>query len=165
MKKVLSLAATVSMCSYAMAENAALPDIPFYDHTLSIEERLDDITARLTPEEKGHMITLWNKGVPRYGLKAFMPGEALHGLASPRNNAATVFPQSIGMAATFDPEAMKRMGDAVSDEARAQYHNGPVISRGQRGPLTFWSRSSILPVTRAGDEPRKLTVKTLLLMA
>ncbi|AMO58673.1 glycoside hydrolase family 3 C-terminal domain-containing protein [Endozoicomonas montiporae] len=149
LKTILSLAVSVSVSSAVIAEDVIRPDIPFYDHTLPIEERLDDITARLTPEEKGHMITLWNPGVPRYGMKAYMPGEALHGLASPRNNAATVFPQSIGLAATWDPEAMKRMGDAVSDEARAQYHNGPVISRGQRGPLTFWS-----PVINIARDPR-----------
>ena len=148
-QKALAFAISVSMCSTAIAEDVIRPDVPFYDHTLSIEERLDDITSRLTPEEKGHMITLWNPGVPRYGMKAYMPGEALHGLASPRANAATVFPQSIGIAATWDPEAMKRMGDAVSDEARAQYHNGPVISRGQRGPLTFWS-----PVINIARDPR-----------
>ena len=140
---------TLAMClphAMAMAER---PDIPFFDHTLSIEERLDDISSRLTDTEKGHMISLRSKGVPRLGLKAFMPGEALHGLAAPRHNPSTVFPQSIGLAATWDPAAIKQMGDAVSDEARAQYHNGPIIRDGVRGPLTFWS-----PVVNIARDPR-----------
>ncbi len=134
------------------AENAK-PNIPFFDHRLSTEERIDDLESRLTPSEKGHMITLWNKGVPRLGLKSFMPGEALHGLASPKHNPATVFPQSIGLAASWDPTMMKQIGDIVSDEARAQYHNGPRIEkgneRGKRGPLHFWS-----PVVNIARDPR-----------
>ncbi|GJM60808.1 glycoside hydrolase family 3 C-terminal domain-containing protein [Persicobacter diffluens] len=135
------------------AQDFQKPDIPFYNHQLSVEERLDDISNRLTNSEKGHMITLWNKGVPRLGLKSFMPGEALHGLAAPRHNAATVFPQSIGLAASWNPDLMKAIGDAVSDEARAQYHNGPVIKKGnekgKKGPLFFWS-----PVINIGRDPR-----------
>ncbi|SBT11291.1 glycoside hydrolase family 3 C-terminal domain-containing protein [Vibrio celticus] len=150
MKKVLPLCfAVLSTSAHSSPPPNVNKDIPFYDHTLSIEQRLNDISERLTDEEKGHMITLWNKGVPRYGLKSFMPGEALHGLAAPRNNAATVFPQSIGLAATWAPEAVQRMGDAVSDEARAQYHNGPVLKDGKKGPLTFWS-----PVINIARDPR-----------
>ncbi|GAA4902237.1 glycoside hydrolase family 3 C-terminal domain-containing protein [Ferrimonas pelagia] len=141
--------ASTSVLAAMSAEEIAQYDIPFYDHTLDIEDRLNDISQRLTDEEKGHMITLWNKGVPRYGLKSFPPGEALHGLVTPREIPHTVFPQSIGLAATWDPAAMKRMGDAVSDEARAQYHNGPLDNRGQKGPLTFWS-----PVINIARDPR-----------
>ena len=65
--------------------------------------------------------------------------EALHGVA--RNGRATVFPQAIGMAATWDKELIHRVGDAISDEGRAKYHaalrrNG---STGQYQGLTFWS--------------------------
>ncbi|MGF1682742.1 glycoside hydrolase family 3 C-terminal domain-containing protein [Photobacterium minamisatsumaniensis] len=153
--KLKTMAIGASLSAVAMGVNASNQDydnqenIAFFDHMLTIEERLDDISARLTDKEKGNMISLWNEGVPRYGLTSFMPGEALHGLASPRQNAATVFPQSIGLAATWDPEALTRMGDAVSDEARAQYHNGPVIKDGKRGPLTFWS-----PVINIARDPR-----------
>ncbi|MGF1735953.1 glycoside hydrolase family 3 C-terminal domain-containing protein [Photobacterium satsumensis] len=151
--KTIAIGASLSAAAMGVsAENSAENNgeyIAFFDHTLTIEERLDDISARLTDKEKGNMITLWNEGVPRYGLKSFMPGEALHGLASPRKNAATVFPQSIGLAATWQPEALQQMGDAVSDEARAQYHNGPVIRDGKRGPLTFWS-----PVINIARDPR-----------
>ncbi|MGF1792236.1 glycoside hydrolase family 3 C-terminal domain-containing protein [Photobacterium profundum] len=148
--KLKTMAIGVSLSIAAMGVSADSGEyIAFFDHTLTIEERLDDISTRLTDKEKGNMITLWNQGVPRYGLKSFMPGEALHGLAAPRVNAATVFPQSIGLAATWQPEAIKKMGDAVSDEARAQYHNGPVIKDGVRGPLTFWS-----PVINIARDPR-----------
>ncbi|MGR5143040.1 glycoside hydrolase family 3 C-terminal domain-containing protein [Photobacterium sp. DNB23_23_1] len=148
--KLKMMAIGVSLSIAAMGVSADSGEyIAFFDHTLSIEQRLEDISARLTDKEKGNMITLWNEGVPRYGLKSFMPGEALHGLAAPRQNAATVFPQSIGLAATWAPDAIKQMGDAVSDEARAQYHNGPVIRDGKRGPLTFWS-----PVINIARDPR-----------
>ncbi|MGF1701936.1 glycoside hydrolase family 3 C-terminal domain-containing protein [Photobacterium makurazakiensis] len=146
--KTMAIGASLSIGAMGVSADSG-EYIAFFDHTLSNEQRLDDISARLTDKEKGNMITLWNEGVPRYGLKSFMPGEALHGLASPRQNAATVFPQSIGLAATWQPDALQRMGDAVSDEARAQYHNGPVIRDGKRGPLTFWS-----PVINIARDPR-----------
>lgn len=80
--KLKMLAVSVSLSAAAMgvsAENNAGNSgeyIAFFDHSLPIEKRLDDISARLTDREKGNMITLWNEGVPRYGLKSFMPGEA-----------------------------------------------------------------------------------------
>ncbi|WP_159064881.1 glycoside hydrolase family 3 C-terminal domain-containing protein [Thaumasiovibrio subtropicus] len=145
-----SMIFSLSVCFATLCHAGHNDDyIAFFDHTLPIEARLDDISERLTDEEKGHMISFWNKGVPRYGLTSFMPGEALHGLSSPRKNPSTVFPQSIGLAAMWDPDAMKRMGDAVSDEARAQYHHGPVIRDGKRGPLMFWS-----PVINIARDPR-----------
>ena len=131
MKKHITLLLVVFFISLnSFAQETKWPDIPFFDTELSIEKRIDDLESRLTPKEKGNMITLWNKGVPRLGLQAFMPGEALHGLASPRHNPSTVFPQSIGLAATWNPNLINKIGDAVSDEARAQYHNGPEIQSG-----------------------------------
>ncbi|GAA4903209.1 glycoside hydrolase family 3 C-terminal domain-containing protein [Ferrimonas pelagia] len=154
MKRSVNLAISLALtptiaCAGMSSEQIAEYPIPFYDHTLPIEERLDDISARLTNREKGLMITQRNEGVPRFGMRSFMPGEALHGLSAPRDNPATVFPQSIGLAAMWDPEAMTRMGDAVSDEARAQYHNGPVLWGGRKGPLGFWS-----PVVNIARDPR-----------
>ena len=138
-----------------IAQNKIDKSLPIYDDTKSFEERIEILVKELSPKEKGHLITLWNKGVPRLGINTFMPGEALHGLASPKHNPSTVFPQSIGLAASWDPDLIREMGDAVSDEARAQFHNGPVIPQrwnkilGQRGPLTFWS-----PVVNMARDPR-----------
>lgn len=137
------------------AQNKVNSSLPIYNENTSFNERIELLVKELTPKEKGHLITLWNKGVPRMGINTFMPGEALHGLAAPRHNPATVFPQSIGLAATWNPELIQQIGNAVSDEARAQFHNGPIIPTrwetpvGQRGPLTFWS-----PVINMARDPR-----------
>jgi beta-glucosidase len=80
------------------------------------------------------------KGVPRLGIPAYnYASEALHGVA--RSGRATVFPQVIGMAATWDRELIQRVASAISDEARAKYHEA-LRRKGftdQYQGLTFWS--------------------------
>lgn len=123
--------------------------IPFWNHELPMEERIDDILGRMTLDEKMSIICFWNEGVPRLGIEALIPGECLHGLAAPRKNKATVFPNGTAMAASWNPDLIRQVGTAVSDEARAQYHHGDVINYGVRGPLTFWS-----PVVNMARDPR-----------
>lgn len=126
-------------------------NIPFWDHTLPMETRLDDMISRMTLAEKRSIIQFNNAGVPRFGIEALVPGECLHGLAFPRVNKSTVFPQAVGMAASWNPELIEQVGVAVSDEARAQYHNGSAVPgyNGVKGPLTFWS-----PVVNMARDPR-----------
>ncbi|GAA4902243.1 hypothetical protein [Ferrimonas pelagia] len=144
------------------AAEIAQYDIPFYDHTLPIEARLDDITARLTPAAKGQMISMRSNGVPRLGLKPFEPGVAQHGLSTPRSNSHTVFPTSIAMGATWDRELILRTGDAISDEIRAQYHNGPEFNKfGQRGPCSCTPRRSTWHAIPAGAGLRRPTARIL----
>ena len=109
------------------------PDIP-------IKERVLDLISRLTLEEKVFMMTSDARGVQRLNIPAYnFWNEALHGVG--RNGRATVFPQAIGMAATWDPALIEKVADAISDEARAKY-NAAVkrsgFSRQYQG-LTFWS--------------------------
>ena len=100
--------------------------------------------------------------IERLGIPAYdWWNEALHGVA--RAGKATVFPQAIGLAATFDNQAVYETFDIVSDEARAKYHD--FQRKGERGGykgLTFWTRTSISTVTRDGDAVWKHTGKTLI---
>jgi beta-glucosidase len=104
------------------------------------EVRVKDLISRLTLEEKVGLMSHPAKGVPRLDIPAYNYwNEALHGVA--RNGRATVFPQAIGMAATWDRDLVKKVASAISDEARAKYHEA--LKRNgytqQYQGLTFWS--------------------------
>ena len=96
-------------------------DYPFRNPDLPLEERIDDLLSRLTPEEKiGQMMNV-TPAIERLGIPTYdWWNEALHGVA--RAGRATVFPQAIAMAATFDDNAVHETFTMVSDEARAKYH-------------------------------------------
>jgi beta-glucosidase len=99
-----------------------------------------DLIERLTLEEKVGLMSHPAKGVPRLNIPAYNYwSEALHGVA--RNGRATVFPQAIGMAATWDRKLIQRVASAIGDEARAKYHEA-LRRKGftdQYQGLTFWS--------------------------
>ena len=94
---------------------------PTYKTTsLSPDERAELLLKELTLEEKVSLMMDGSKPVERLGIKPYnWWNEALHGVA--RAGLATVFPQPIGMAASFSPETVYSVFDAVSDEARANY--------------------------------------------
>lgn len=114
---------------------------PIYlDTNRPIDERVQDLLSRMTIEEKISQMRNAASAIPRLGIPAYdFWSEALHGVA--RNGRATVFPQAIAMAATWDPELVYQVADAIGDEGRAKYHealrkNGEnLIYQG----LTFWS--------------------------
>jgi len=94
---------------------------PYQNPSLSSEERAKDLILRLTLEEKAALMCDQSDAVPRLGIKKFnWWSEALHGYAN--NDNVTVFPEPIGMAASFDDQFVYRVFDAVSDEARAKYN-------------------------------------------
>lgn len=112
---------------------------PYQDTRLTAEQRADDLLQRLTLEEKVALMQNNSPAIPRLGIKPYeWWNEALHGVA--RAGRATVFPQAIGMAASFDDTLLKEVFDAVSDEARAK--NRQFNERGQykryQG-LTMWT--------------------------
>ena len=95
--------------------------LPFQNPNLSSEERADDLISRLTIEEKATLMCDQSDAIPRLGIKKFnWWSEALHGYAN--NDNVTVFPEPIGMAASFDEKLVYKVFDAVSDEARAKYN-------------------------------------------
>jgi beta-glucosidase len=129
----LSLAAPVSK---QRAQNAAFP---FRDPKLPLEQRVDDLVSRMTLEEKISQMQNAAAAIPRLDVPEYeWWNEALHGVA--RAGIATVFPQAIGLAATFDEKMITQVADAASTEARAKHHEfARVGDRGRYKGLTFWS--------------------------
>ncbi|TDW21470.1 glycoside hydrolase family 3 protein [Kribbella kalugense] len=101
----------------------ALSD-PFRDPARPTGERIDDLLARLTPDEKVALLHQHQPPVPRLSLDAFRTGtEALHGVAW--LGPATVFPQAIGLATSWNPDLVRAVGDAVGDEVRVFHQKDP----------------------------------------
>jgi beta-glucosidase len=95
--------------------------LPFQNPNLSSEERARDLISRLTLEEKAKLMCDQSEAIPRLGIKKFnWWSEALHGMANNQN--VTVFPQPIGMAASFNDQLIYKVFNAVSDEFRAKYN-------------------------------------------
>lgn len=95
--------------------------LPYQNSGLSSEERAKDLISRLTLSEKATLMCDISDAIPRLGIKKFnWWSEALHGLAN--NSNVTVFPEPVGMAASFDEELVYRIFNAVSDETRAKYN-------------------------------------------
>jgi len=128
------VSALVVSASFASAQQPA-----YLNTKLSPQERAHDLVGRMTLEEKANQLEDWATSIPRLGIPDYQTwNEALHGVA--RAGYATVFPQAIGMAATWDPAMVHAMGNVISIEARAKYNQA------QREDnhriffgLTFWS--------------------------
>ena len=136
-------------------------DYPFRNPDLPLEERIDDLLSRLTPEEKiGQMMNV-TPAIERLGIPTYdWWNEALHGVA--RAGRATVFPQAIAMAATFDDNAVHETFTMVSDEARAKYTNTrKTRSTTVTKVLLSGPQISISSVTLAGDGVWKPMARTL----
>ncbi len=99
---------------------ADLASAPFRNPALPTEDRVNDLVSRLTLEEKVSQMVHTAAAIPRLGIPQYnWWSEGLHGAA--REGYATVFPQAIGLAATFDPELLKKDADATASEFRAKY--------------------------------------------
>jgi len=120
---------------------------PYQDPNLSLERRAADLVSRMTLEEKILQMQNSAPAIPRLGVPVYnWWNEALHGVATGR---ATVFPESIGLGATWDVDLVHRVADAISTEARAKYHEAlrhdpipevpPGNAPGRVAGLTYWS--------------------------
>jgi beta-glucosidase len=115
------------------------PSAIYLDPAFPIDERVDDLVSRMTIKEKvsqmGNEATAIKRlGIPQYNWW----NEALHGVA--RAGIATVFPQAIGLASTWNPDLIYQMAEVISDEGRAKHHES--ARNGVRDlftGLTFWS--------------------------
>ena len=112
----------------------------YLDPKKPLPERVQDLLSRLTLEEKLGQFIHPVKGIPRLGIPAYnFWSEGLHGVG--RNGRATVFPQVIGMSATWNPDLIKAVASATGDEGRAKFHETlrvkgeTILYQG----LTFWS--------------------------
>ncbi len=105
---------------------------PFRDPRLPIEERVEDLLGRLTLDERVAMLHQFAPAVDRLGLPAFRTGqEALHGVAW--MGRATVFPQAVGLGATWNDALLRRIGEVVGREVRAMRESDPRVG------LNVWS--------------------------
>jgi len=118
MKKIFSFA-MISLFLIGSAFTQEKHSYPFQDPSLSIEKRVNDLVSRLTLEEKVSQMLNATPSIDRLGIPAYdWWNECLHGVARTKFKT-TSYPQAIGMAATFDAEAMKTMGDYTAEEGRA----------------------------------------------
>jgi beta-glucosidase len=134
----LSLMLFLSMTFYYSTAKAQ-QDYPYKKTNLPIDTRVKDLLSRLTLEEKVSLMGYRSKAVPRLKIPAYnWWNEGLHGVA--RAGQATVFPQAIGMAATFNPGLLQEVANVISTEARAKYNLAIQQDRHlMYMGLTFWS--------------------------
>ena len=142
MKSIAFLAALVVAAPVAFSAHAEYDIIPapWRDTRLAPKARAADLVSRMTLEEKAAQLLHFAPAIPRLGVPAYnWWSEGLHGVA--RAGEATVFPQAIGLAATFDTPLMKTAADTISTEFRAKYlaSLGADGSSAQYRGLTVWS--------------------------
>lgn len=124
--------------------------LPYQDPKLTSEERAKDLISRLSLQEKATLMCDQSQAIPRLGIKKFnWWSEALHGLA--QSNDVTVFPEPIGMAASFDEKLVYHAFDAVSDEFRAKYNQS---RRNGEENRAFLSLSAWTPNINIFRDPR-----------
>jgi beta-glucosidase len=124
----------------ATSTTAVAQDLPFRDVSRSAEQRAADLVARLTLAEKAAQLKDSAPGIPRLGIPAYAWwSEGLHGVARAGN--ATVFPQAIGLAATWDAPLVQATADVIATEFRAKYlaTRHPDGSSDRYRGLTIWS--------------------------
>ncbi len=157
MKKHTYLKITMAVAAFAMclcvagrgtrAQDAS--KLPFRDHTLPMEQRIQDLLSRMTLEEKVSLLAETEDAIPRLGIPEYYFGnEALHGVVRP--GKFTVFPMAIALSATWDPDLIFKITTAISDEARGKNNSfDQKMQCRYCGLLTFWS-----PTINMARDPR-----------
>lgn len=138
MNKYIAILVFLLVCTLTEAQEPKTT-FPFNNPNLSVEERVNDLVSRMTLTEKIGQMQHGAPAIERLGIPAYnWWNECLHGVA--RNGIATVFPQAIAMAATWNPNLIFQEADVISTEARAKY--AEAISKNLHGiyqGLNFWS--------------------------
>jgi beta-glucosidase len=120
--KWVSLSKNFFLLFFIVISIHAKAQLPYQNPNLSSEERAKDLIGRLTLKEKASLMLDQSPAIPRLGIKKFnWWSEALHGLAN--NGDVSVFPEPIGMAASFNDSLVHEVFNAVSDEVRAKYND------------------------------------------
>ncbi|MEV6784332.1 glycoside hydrolase family 3 C-terminal domain-containing protein [Streptomyces sp. NPDC051098] len=124
MKRRTVLAATVAATLAGAVAKPAAAAPAASPAAARLSGRVEDLLGKLTLDEKISLLHQWQPEIPRLGMKAFRTGtEALHGLAW--LGPATVFPQAVGLASTWNPDLIEQVGSAVGDEVRGLQHERP----------------------------------------
>jgi beta-glucosidase len=129
------LAALVLVALFANGQETPV----YFNPEYSIDDRVESLIQQMTLEEKVLQMVYNSPAIARLNIPAYnWWNESLHGVA--RSGRATVFPQAIGLGATFDADLLLRISTAISDEARAMYNAQIKMGyRNQYGGLTFWT--------------------------
>ncbi|MDW5267669.1 MULTISPECIES: glycoside hydrolase family 3 C-terminal domain-containing protein [Acidobacteriaceae] len=132
-------------CGFAVAQTQAAP--AYVDPSKPVEQRIADLISRMTLEEKAEQLNHLNTGIPRLHVPMWGGwNQTLHGVWS--KEPTTLFPAPIAMGATWDPDLVHSIADAMSDEARALYNSnadGPRSKHGlvYRSPVINLSRNPL----------------------
>jgi len=119
MKKIL-LTMALSGALMVSCNQGARYEYPFQNPRLSTDDRVENLLSLLTPEEKVGLMMNKSVSVDRLGIPAYnWWSEACHGIVA---SDYTVYPQNIGLAASFNPVQMRKIYETVSDEARANWN-------------------------------------------
>ncbi len=136
---VLTVAILLAIPNSAVAQTASSSAAPYQNPSLSIDARVDDLISRMTLEEKASQLVNQARAIPRLQVPAYdWWSEALHGVANA--GTATVFPEPIGLAATFDDALIHQMAIVIGTEGRAKHNQA--VRAGRRDimeGLDFWS--------------------------
>jgi beta-glucosidase len=135
-------------------EVIAKKDLPFWDHTLPLEERLDDLISRMTIEEKVENLSANPGGIARLQVAPYQHwNHSAHGICGSLtypNSKSVIYPTPINQAATFNPELIELVGECIGEEGRAKYHmTGERRKTEGLGGLSFWN-----PTVNMARDPR-----------
>jgi beta-glucosidase len=139
MNRVKATVLPVILSLAAFSVPVAGQEFLYLDPGQPVEVRVEDLVSRMTLEQKISQMQNSAAAIPELGIAEYdWWNECLHGVA--RNGVATVFPQAIGMAATWNPDLIYREADIISTEARAKHHEAIRNNEFRRFQgLTFWS--------------------------